>query len=110
MVQLLLFVFVITIVTLEALWAFRYFDCQKPEITSWNKSVNNQMAVCGSQPQWPVDKRAIALSAAVEKALPLCSLTHSLQVKLKLPYSEHKQLFHLHSLSSHRPRSLITEL
>lgn len=108
-VELLLFVFVITIVTLEALWAFRYFNCQKPEITSWNKSVNSLMVVCESQPQWPLDKREIALSAAVEKALPLYSLTHSLQVKFKLPYSEHKQLFHLHSMSSHRPRSLITE-
>lgn len=47
-VELLLFVVVISIVTLEALWAFRYFDCQKPEITSWNKSVNSLMAVCES--------------------------------------------------------------
>lgn len=39
------------------------------------------MAVYGSQPHWPLDKREIALSAAVEKALPFCSLTHSLQVK-----------------------------
>lgn len=56
-VELLLFVFVITIVTLEVLWAFRYFDCRKPEITSWNKIVNSLMAVCESQPQWPLDKR-----------------------------------------------------
>ena len=47
-VELLLFVVVISIVTLEALWAFRYFDCQKPEATSWNKSVNSLMAVCES--------------------------------------------------------------
>lgn len=44
-VELLLFVVVISIVTLEALWAFRYFGCRKPELTSWNKSVNSLMAV-----------------------------------------------------------------
>lgn len=67
-VEVLLFVLVITIVTLEALWAFRYCDCQKPEITSWNKSVNSLMAVCESQPQRPLDKREIALSAAGVKS------------------------------------------
>lgn len=51
------------------------------------------MAVGESQPQWPLDKREIALSAAAEKALPPCTLTHSLQGRFKLPYSEHKLLF-----------------